>query len=362
MTSGDLELQHRCTRFLSHVRPQKPGAWLRNLARSPWAETPLDAYGTGEAIAALEQRVASLLGKEAAVFLPKGVIAQHAALRTWAERSGRRGVALHPKSHIALDEGSGHERLHGLQSLPLGQDQSPFTLDDLKKLKERPGSVVVELPLRRAGFKLPPWETLSGIAAWCRSEEVRLHFDGARLWGCTPYYQRELAEIAGLADSVYVSLYKELGGLAGCLLAGPADFLAETAAWSGRQGGRLYRAFPYVIAGLEGLETQLPRLPDYVARAHRLAAALSAEADFEVDPDPPQTAAFQLYLPAEAERLMSAVRRLAEEEQIWLANAVLPSDLPGRSKLDIQIRDAAEDLSDEEVVAAFHKVVALAAE
>ena len=201
-----------------------------------------NSYGEGKAIAALECEVAEMLGKEAGVFVMKGIIAQLTAMRVWCDRSQVRTVVLHPQSHIDIDEGDAYERLHLLHGIRLG-GHGPFTVADLEGVHERPGVVVVELPLRRAGFKLPTWEELSAISDWCRQDVPPL--DGARLWECASFFEHSYAEIAALANSVYVSLYKGLAGFAGCVLAGPADFIAETKVWKKRHGGDLPTAFPY---------------------------------------------------------------------------------------------------------------------
>src|SRR5690349_4432643 len=103
-----------CTRHLSLHPPRSAAEWLALLGDVPDASEPLDVYGEGGALTALEARVADLLGKEAGTFVMKGVIAQLAALRAWTERTRVRRVALHPLSHIDLDEGGAYERLHGL--------------------------------------------------------------------------------------------------------------------------------------------------------------------------------------------------------------------------------------------------------
>lgn len=97
-----LRLRGACTRFVSGHRPRTMRERLRDLAELAPDEPP-DEYGIGSVIERLEQRVATLLGKEGAVFVPKGVIAQQAALRTWSDRANRRAVVVHPKSHIDLD-------------------------------------------------------------------------------------------------------------------------------------------------------------------------------------------------------------------------------------------------------------------
>ena len=87
-----------------------------------------------------------------------------------------------------------------------------------------------------------------------------MHMDGARLWGCEPFYGRTLAEIAGLFDTVYVSLYKQLGGIAGCCLAGPEDVVAEVRGGAATRRHAL-RAVALRGVRLEGLRTRLRGYP-----------------------------------------------------------------------------------------------------
>ena len=104
-------------RFLSHARPRSPADWVAAMAASPHLALGLDSYSAGPGIARLEARVADLLGKPAALWFPKGVTAQQAALKVHAARAGRTTVAIHPKSHIALEEAGALERLAGLTGL-----------------------------------------------------------------------------------------------------------------------------------------------------------------------------------------------------------------------------------------------------
>lgn len=350
MPTAHTETRDLCHRALSGHRRQTIRETLERLGHSPLADLPRDMYGEGEAMQALERDVAALLGKPAAIFMPKGVIAQQAALRIWTDRSGLKTVGLHPKSHIDLDERSAYERLHGLAAVRLGQDHQPFRAADLEAAAEEFGAVTVELPLRRAGFKLPDWDDLVAIAEWCRSHGVPLHFDGARLWEAQPHYDRPLAEIAGLAESVYVSFYKGLGGLGGSILAGPADFIAAARVWQGRHGGNLWTAFPFIISAAEGLKHYLPLMPAYRDRARRLAAALSALPGIETVPALPHTNAFQLYLPASLKALDAAHLTLARDSRVWLFGRFAETMLPSLTMAEINIGDAAEDLTDGEIV------------
>lgn len=317
----------------------------------------MDIYGDGPLIAILEQELATLLGKEATLFIQKGVVAQQMALRVWTERTGKRTVALHPKSHIDIDEHNAYERLLQLIGLRVGVDHRPFTLQELQALHEPCGAIVVELPLRRAGYKLVPWDELVAISNWAHAQGIPLHFDGARLWESAPYYGRSYAEIAALADSVYVSFYKGLGGLAGCVLAGSADFIEETRAWHARLGGPLYTAFPYVLATYVGLHHHIPKMEGYVARAREVSAALAKLPGVTIIPDPPHTNAFQIHLPATREMLQKAVERLAATEHIWLFNGFVETPYPMLTMAEITMGEAAEQWTTEEMVTAMQKLL-----
>src|SRR3546814_5999316 len=97
-------IRGRCKRTIHRHGMESPRAVLEALAAMPEAAEAPDVYGAGRLVQRLEARVAELLGKEAAVFMTKGVAAQQIALRLWVERTGRSVVALHPRSHFRLDE------------------------------------------------------------------------------------------------------------------------------------------------------------------------------------------------------------------------------------------------------------------
>lgn len=344
-----LEVQRSCQRFLSGHPRLNARARLEQLAASPFADTFPDAYGEGDLVQELEKEMAEMLGKEATVFVIKGVIAQLAALRVWTDRTGTPTVALHPKSHIDFDENAAYERLHNLRGIRLGE-HNPISYKNLTSVKERIGVVVIELPLRQAGYKLPEWKELEEISSWCRENQIPLHFDGARMWEITPYYERSLAEISALADSVYLSFYKGLGGLAGCVLAGSADFIREADLWKARHGGNLYTAFPYVISAKIGLAERLPKMGEYYKRAVELASELSEIAGVSIAPNPPQCNAFQIYLPADKSKLEEVSLEIAKETSVWLFGGFAETALPGLTMAEISVGDVTAALSNAEVV------------
>ncbi|AWN28750.1 beta-eliminating lyase-related protein [Streptomyces sp. NEAU-S7GS2] len=279
-----------------------------------------DLYGNDDGIIGeLERRTAGALGTEAAAFFPTGTMAQQVALRCWAGRTGNATVAGHPLSHMEVHERDAWAVVSGLRMVHPTSAPRPPTAAEIYDLPEPFGALALELPLRDAGFVLPAWDELTVTVEAARDREAVVHFDGARLWECGPHFGRTLPEIAALADSVYVSYYKSLGGISGAALAGTEDFVEEARAWRHRYGGQLFQQWPAALAALAGLDRELPRLPEYVAHAKAVARALDeglAEAGvpwFRVHPGVPHTHQFQVWLPYPPELLNEAVVRQAEE-------------------------------------------------
>ena len=319
-----------------------PAETLRKLADHPAASEVADTYGSGGAATLLQRRTAELLGKPSAMVFIKGMIAQMAVLRVAAERAGTTNIVVHPMSHIELDEEGALWRLHRLDPVRLGK-YAPFTLAQLEMVTDPIAAIVIELPLRRSGYLLPPLDELRAISAWARERGIHLHFDGARMWEAAAGYGIPLAELAGLADSVYVSYYKGLGGLGGAAVAGDREFIPSLAVWRTRHGGNLYRLFPYAVSALAGLDTQLPRMAEYVDRARALAAALASEPRIAITPHVPQVNAFHLLLPGSVEALTERNRGFAKERGVWMFNLFYESPVDGHSIGEVVMGDSSDD-------------------
>ncbi|MFJ8882665.1 threonine aldolase family protein [Streptomyces sp. NPDC102402] len=303
-----------------------------------------DVYGDG-VVAEVERRTADLLGMEAAAFFPTGTMAQQIALRCWAGRTGDRTVALHPLSHPEVHERGALTSVSGLRTVhPTRAPRQP-TADEIRDFPEQFGTLMVELPLRDAGFVLPTWEELEAVVAAARERDAVVHMDGARLWECASHFGRGLPEIAALADSVYVSFYKSLDGLSGAVLAGPESLVEEARTWRHRYGGQVFQQYPAALSALLGLERELPRLPSYVAQAKVVAAALaegfahSPVPWSRVHPEPPHTHQFQVWLPYAAEALDEASVRQAEETGVTLFRrwSAAPAGPPGLSFTEVTV-------------------------
>ncbi|MBT3153653.1 threonine aldolase [Streptomyces sp. CHD11] len=316
-----------------------------------------DIYGNG-VVEALERRVAGLLGTEAAAFFPTGTMAQQVALRCWAGRTGGTAVALHPLSHPEVHEQNAFSQVSGLRPVRITNEPRLPTAEEVRDFGEPFGALMLELPLRDAGFVLPTWQELTEVVDAAREREAVVHIDGARLWECTEHFDRPLAEIADLADSVYVSFYKSLDAFGGAALAGPTGLIEEARAWRHRYGGNVFQQFPTALSALVGLERELPRLPEYVRHARVVAGALREGLEagglpwFRVHPEVPHTHDFQVWLPYDAEVVAEAAIGAAEETGAMLFAGYWDPKGPGLSFTEVHVRAAGLEWSAGDVRAA----------
>ncbi|MFJ2406090.1 threonine aldolase family protein [Streptomyces xanthochromogenes] len=350
---------------VDHTMAERLTALLADGAEVYDLDAFADIYGDGP-VAELERRTAEELGFPAAVFFPTGTMAQQAALRCWAARTGDATVALHPLAHPEVHERQAFGQLSGLRTVhPTAEPRLP-TADEVRDFEEPFGTLMLELPLRDAGYVLPSWDELVDVVEAARERDAVVHFDGARLWETTAHFGRPLREVAGLADSVYVSFYKTLGGLSGAVLVGPESLVAQARTWRHRYGGRLFQQFPAALSGLLGLRRELPELPSYVAHARVVAKAIHeglAAAGvpwFRVHPEPPHTHQFQVWLPYDAEVLDAASLRQAEAGTClfrrWSAS---PSGPAGLAVTEVTVNAPGLTWTTEDVRAAVADFVAL---
>lgn len=298
-----------------------------------------DVYGEGEYIATFETDIAEMFGFSAGVFMPSGTMAQQIALRIWCDRKQNSVIAMHPTSHLETAEQLGYQRLHQLKRMQFGVPELIWNRmivpADFESLTEIPAAVLLELPARPLGGQLPAWEELVAIRAWCDQHNVTLHLDGARIWSCLPFYQKTFREIGALFDSIYVSFYKDLGGLCGCVLMGPEDFVDESRIWQRRHGGNLYTQFPFVASAKQGLTERLPKMASWVQKANSLAAIINQVDGALTNPVQPHCNMFQLYLKGDPEVLQARHDKLAESTGTYLLGRLSAAQMPGYAMTEI---------------------------
>ncbi len=265
----------------------QPDAAMR--AAMSAAEVGDDVYGEDPTVNRLQQRVAALLGKDAALFVPTGTMANQIALRAQTRHGD---VVLAPaQSHIGRAEAGAGAAFSGVQIEALGCD-GRFGVDDLRVAfvpadvhLAPPTLLVIENTHNASGGTVVPQERVQAAVALAHSAGLRAHLDGARLWNASVASGRTLAELAAPFDSVSVCLSKGLGAPAGSLLCGDAALIARALRLRKMFGGGMRQVGVLAAAGLHALDHRLPRLGEDHARARRLAAGLSA-VGFDVDPDP----------------------------------------------------------------------------
>lgn len=309
-----------------------------------------DRYGEGGPVAALESQVAELLGKPAAVMFPSGTMAQQSTLRVWSDRQGDRRIAIPALSHLLHHEQDGPRLLNGFEWALLTTGSVVPTVDHLAAITGRLGAVLLELPLRDAGYLLPSWEELEAFSRVCHDRGVPLHLDGARIWESASHLGHSPEQIAALADTVYVSFYKGLRGLAGAVVAGPEDVIAEVRLWRSRHGGTLWTMLPYAVSALRGLREELPRMAEYHERAVAMAELLATKG-IRTLPERPHCNAFRLIVEASGAAVTERVVTVMERERL----AVTPTwrnsdDVPGWSWTEFTVGPATMEWGAQEAV------------
>ena len=254
-----------------------------------------DMYGEGKLIEDFQDKMASYLGKESAVFFPSGTMAQQIALRIWCDQKGVKKVAYHPLCHLEIHEEDGLKELHHIEPIILADKNRIITLDDVTNLKEDIACLLLELPQREIGGQLPDYETLEAISAYCREKGIKLQLDGARLFEILPYYEKSAAEVCALFDSVYISFYKGIGGVAGAILAGEKSFADESKIWKRRHGGDLISLYPYIISADYYFDQRIDKMEQYYEGAKELAALYNQCADVSTVPIQPVSNMFHVH-------------------------------------------------------------------
>ncbi|MBF8153066.1 aminotransferase class I/II-fold pyridoxal phosphate-dependent enzyme [Exiguobacterium sp. TBG-PICH-001] len=310
---------------------------LQEALRNVSADQPSDIYGNGELIKTFERKMVDLLGHDDAVFFPSGTMAQQIALRIWSDEQDNRKVAYHPLCHLEIHEQDGLKKLHGIEPVLVGEADRLMSIDDVKALPDV-SCLLLELPQRELGGLLPSREELEVICAYARKQNIRLHLDGARLLEVLPYYEAEAKDIAQLFDSVYISFYKGLGGVAGAILAGPESFCQEARIWKRRYGGDLISLYPYILSADFYYEQRKDRMAEYHASAKELASSLNAISGISTRPLEPVSNMFHLYFKAEKAVVEEKLIEIQSHGKVGIAGYLVEKD--GGCATEVNIGDS----------------------
>jgi threonine aldolase len=283
-------------------------------------QTESDIYGKGKIIDDFQTKMAKYLGKETAVFFPSGTMAQQIALRIWCDKKGLKKVAYHPLSHLEIHEEDGLKELHHIEPVLLGDKSRVIELEDVMNMEENIACLLLELPQREIGGQLPDYETLKSISSYCRDKGIKLHLDGARLLEILPFYKKSAAEICDLFDSVYVSFYKGIGGIAGAILAGDKVFTEESKVWKRRHGGDLISLYPYIISSDYYFDQRVHKMEQYYEEAKELAGLFNQSHAVSTLPLEPVSNMFHVHFNVPKEKLEPILVGIYEETGIGLTS------------------------------------------
>lgn len=256
--------------FRGDGEPKTPSMMLQRLAAFD-QEFALesDSYSRGGNVEQLEKKCAEMLGKEAAVFMPTGTLANHLAIRKLCGVKPR--AIVQEQSHLYNDSGDCVTRLSNINLIPQAKESPYFTLEALKTAVEQSetgrvinpvGAVMIESPVRRQTGKIMPFEEMKAVTDYCRDKGIGSHLDGARLYMMSGATGISPADYAALFDTVYVSLYKYFGAPFGAILAGTAEFTDGLYHERRMFGGGLASAnFAAALAlrGIDGFEARFNR-------------------------------------------------------------------------------------------------------
>jgi threonine aldolase len=270
--------------LLSDTQTRPTPAMREAMAR---AEVGDEQIGDDPTVNLLCERVADLLGKEAAVFMPSGTMCNVAATLVHCRPGDE--ILAHETAHIIAREGGAHAALGGFQITPLEGDDGQFTPDTLRRAlhprtRYQPPQVLVsvEQTANIGGGTIWKKKALDEVVSIAKSAGMATHMDGARLLNATVATGIPARDMAAGWDSAWIDFSKGLGAPIGGAIAGSRAFIDEIWRWKQRLGGSMRQAGICAAACVHALDHHVERLADDHANARALARGLSQIQGIEV--------------------------------------------------------------------------------
>ena len=300
----------------------------------------------------LEEEVAAALGKETAVWLSTGTLANHLAVRKLAGE--KRRVLVQHECHLFNDCGDCCQTLSGLHMIPLAQGKATFTVEEAEAELHRAdsgrvavpiGALQIETPVRRKTGEMFDLAEMRKVTSWARRNNIGLHLDGARLFLAAAYSKTSVRDYAGMFDTVYISMYKYFNAASGAILAGPKSLLEDLYHTRRMFGGGLNQVWPFAAVALHYLNGFEERYRTAVETSEKVIAELSADRRFEVTRVPNGTNIF--YLRINNSDPASARNRIEQ--------AGLSLGTPNGNRFTLQVNETWNRASADEIAARLRK-------
>ncbi len=305
------------------------------------AEVGDDVFGEDPSVRALEEEIAAITGKEAALFVSSGTMGNQLAIATQT-RHGDEAI-VSEGAHPVWYEGAAGAAMSGVQCLSIGTAAGFYTADEMEAAirppvywSPRTSLVCVENTHNRGGGRIFPQAEVRAIAERARARGLALHLDGARLWNASVATGLAIAELAAPFDTVSVCFSKGLGAPVGSALCGPRRIIEEARRIRKRWGGAMRQSGILAAGATYALAHNRARLAEDHANAKLLATCLAGSPGVRLDPATVETNIVNIDL--DENRKAEPLSKLAHEAGVAL-NAYGPRRLRAVTHLDVSRAD-----------------------
>jgi threonine aldolase len=282
-TASDLPAKP-VVKFFGDGEMYEPSDYIRVLQEADkTAAIAKDRYGVGGVVEALEKKFTVLTGKEKAIFMPSGTMANQLALAVLSGNKSK--VFVQETSHVYRDEADAGQTVFQKRLMPLAKDETCFTAAQLQKAIDEMsnaeafntgiGAVSIENPVRRSDGRMVPLEEIKQIRKYCLEKKIPMHLDGARLYVASAWSGISIKEYSLYFDTVYISLYKYLGASAGAILCGDAAIIDQMPHLIKIHGGSMYGNWTNAAMALHRMEGAEKRFTDAKNLAETLFGVLN---------------------------------------------------------------------------------------
>ena len=271
-------------KFFGDADMLEPGDYISELQKAHSASAIIkDRYGSGGVVEALEKKFVQITGKERAIFMPTGTMANEFAIAVLSGENTK--VFLQDMSHVYRDEADAAQSVFQKRLMPLAKGETFFTVQQLQNaieslsseevFKSGVGAVSIENPVRRSNGRMVPLEEIQKISSYCKSNHIKLHLDGARIYIASAWSGISVKEYASYFDTVYISLYKYLGASAGAILCGDKSIIDKMPHLMKVHGGSMFGNWTNAALALYRLDNIENRFKEVVRRTNELVTGLN---------------------------------------------------------------------------------------
>lgn len=320
------------------------------------AEVGDEQYREDPTVNRLQDLVAELTGKEAALFVPSGTMCNAIAYAVHC-RPGD-AVFLERRAHPNIAEGGGPALFAHAMTRAIDGERGVFTADQVRPFvsqrtthASKSALVSVENTSNQGGGKIWPLEALAGLRALCDETGMKLHMDGARLMNAAVGSDTPVSVITSYVDTVWIDLSKGLGAPVGAVLAGPTDFIEEGRLWKHRLGGAMRQAGIIAAAGIYAFEHNVERLAIDHENAKFLAEGLGSIPGIELLRTPVETNIVNFGVTGTGMSAVEFAKALREQQGVAMSPYIDPYTMRAVTHMDVTREDCAAAIAAVDAVA-----------